>query len=139
MAKRAVGVPRFSATFHLPSSNCDLWLKQGGLLRLVGGDCDPSRPARRLLPVVSCEPVAMTSTYTIQSIEGNRWRIVDGSNRLVFVGDKSQAEAWLDWQDNARSGPSALAVWLHGVAELTARPLAHIWRRSRPQTAQRVS
>jgi hypothetical protein len=77
--------------------------------------------------------------HKIQSIEGNRWRIVDGSNRLVFVGDRAQAEDWLDWQENAEPHPSAFAIWLHGLVEFTARPLAHLWHRSKPRHAQRVS
>jgi hypothetical protein len=77
--------------------------------------------------------------YNIQSIHGNRWRIVDGSNRLVYVGNKQQAEEWLDWQDNAHPGPSALSVWLRGIVETTARPLALLWRRSQVRPAHRVS
>jgi hypothetical protein len=64
---------------------------------------------------------------------------VDSSNRLVFVGDKSQVEAWLDWRENSQPTSSALAVWFHEIVESTARPLAYLWRRSRPQAAQRVS
>jgi hypothetical protein len=64
---------------------------------------------------------------------------VDGSNRLVFVGDKHQAEDWLDWQENAQARPSAIGLWWRGLVESTARPLVHIWRRSQPHSAQRVS
>jgi len=72
--------------------------------------------------------------YTIQSIEGNRWRIVDGSSRLVFVGDKAQAEAWLDWQENVRPRPSIIAAFVRALTASTARPLAQLWRA--PQAAR---
>jgi hypothetical protein len=40
--------------------------------------------------------------YRVQSITGERWEIVDSNDRTVFVGTKSQAEDWLDFQENAR-------------------------------------
>jgi hypothetical protein len=81
----------------------------------------------------------MSPMYMIHSSNSNRWRIVDRSNRLVFVGDKQQAEEWLDWQDNAQPHPSALGDWFRGIVESTARPFAHLWRRSQARPAHRVS
>ncbi len=77
--------------------------------------------------------------YSIQSINGNRWQIVDGANRLVFVGNKQQAEEWLDWQENAIPGPSALSLWIQGIVESTARPFAALWRRTQARPAHRAS
>jgi hypothetical protein len=81
----------------------------------------------------------MPAMYSVSSIEGTRWRIIDGSQRLVFVGTKQQAEDWLDARDNMASRPSTLAKWLHGLMETSGRPLIHVWSAARAQVVRRAS
>ena len=61
--------------------------------------------------------------YRVSCISGGRWRIVDGSDRLVFVGTQLQGEDWLDRQENLRPRPSALSGFLREIGEALVRPL----------------
>ncbi len=66
--------------------------------------------------------------YRISCINGGRWRIVDASDRLVFVGTQLQGEDWLDRQENRRPRPSALSGYLREVVEACVRPLGRFVR-----------
>ena len=45
--------------------------------------------------------------YRVQYLDGDRWRIVNRGDKTVFVGNKPQAEEWLDYQENVQSQSSA--------------------------------
>jgi hypothetical protein len=64
--------------------------------------------------------------YRVLCIRGGRWRIVDASDRLVFVGTQLQGEDWLDRQENLRRRPSALSGFLWEVVEAWVRPLGRL-------------
>jgi hypothetical protein len=66
--------------------------------------------------------------YRVSCINGGRWRIVDASNRLVFVGTQLQGEDWLDRQENLRLRPSVLSGYLLEIVEALVRPLGRLVR-----------
>lgn len=66
--------------------------------------------------------------YRILSIDGDRWRIVDAANRLVFVGSQRQGEDWLDRQENLQPRPWFFSELLQGIAEPWVRSLGRLMR-----------
>ena len=64
--------------------------------------------------------------YRVSCINGSRWRIVDASDRLVFVGTQLQGEDWLDRQENLLLRPSPLSDYLLGLVEAWVRPLGRL-------------
>lgn len=72
-------------------------------------------------PIVGKAPM-----YRVSCIDGDRWRILDAGNRLVFVGTRQQGEDWLDFQENARPRPSAFKAQLRGLVEAWVRPLGRL-------------
>ncbi len=49
--------------------------------------------------------------YRVESLVGDRWSIVDDGGQMVFVGNKLQAEEWLDCQENAQWETSGRRSW----------------------------
>jgi len=68
----------------------------------------------------------MTSNYRVQCVDGNRWRIVDRSEKLVFVGTKEQGEDWLDRQENLVPRPSIAGAWSARLLQALSQPLARL-------------
>ncbi len=48
--------------------------------------------------------------YAVKYINGSQWHIVDSNQQTVFVGNKQQAEEWLDLQENAQRQAAASPV-----------------------------
>jgi len=62
--------------------------------------------------------------YRIEYVSSsNRWMVVDGNDRVVFIGTMQQAEDWLDSRENLNRRPFDVGVWFRGVIQSWVRPV----------------
>jgi hypothetical protein len=62
--------------------------------------------------------------YRIEFVSvGKRWMVVDGDDRVAFIGTMQQAEDWLDSQENLNRRPFHAGAWFRGLFQSWTRPV----------------
>src|SRR5579863_1688987 len=64
--------------------------------------------------------------HFIHSVAGDQWTIVNDRGALVFEGTKQRCEDWLDFEDNARTRPSAVTVWIRWLIAAWLAPRVRV-------------